>query len=78
MSNFAFFEVPEEQANVLEDAVDGIVINGKRVVIERANVRENMAGEDEGRHFKKHREKSHRHAGTDSKKSRRKPSNKNR
>lgn len=65
MTNFAFFEVPLEQAPILEDAMDGIVVNGKKIHIERANK------EDETGAPKK-KKRSYSDRGDDRKHSRRK------
>ncbi len=40
MTNFAFFEIPEEQTHLLEKSVDGLIINGHKIRIERANAKD--------------------------------------
>lgn len=55
MSSFAFFEVPEEQSSLLERAMDGVVINGRQVHVERANVVEGGAGDSSRRRGEKKR-----------------------
>ena len=80
MGNFAFFEVPEEQAAMLEDAVDGIIVNGRRIFIERANAKDYTAESDnwDDKGFKKRKRKSQGHRTGNAGKAKHKPFHKKR
>ena len=63
MPNFSFFEVPEEQAALLENSMKGIVINGRKINVERAEPESGRKeGKDYSSNYRSHRRSDSRNA----------------
>jgi ATP-dependent RNA helicase DeaD len=71
MKNFSFFEVAEDQAKQIERSLNGIQMNGRKVVVEEAD-KEKKEGEGESRSGRRRRDergnRDERHFRSDSRK----------